>query len=473
MQLPLLFNSLGFIATLEKIFSLSQKTSNTLDPSHKLKFNQYFTEGNVAKRLASRLSCHQTVIGDHGAGTGILGATAICSLLERHSDNLPNELRSYEIDTSLHSSFHECMAIVNEFAKCELQYSLEGDFLSACDDVLAKRRHSLSCAILNPPYKKLSQRDPIALYLKKNFCPAPNDYAAFIILTVDMLEPFGELVAIVPLIDNFAVIRHKKEISQNQYPQHEIVNVEPDIEQLESAQKLAEDLAMRVLTAHDYNESGIASRQFDIQMRKMTGLAKARACAASAKILLDRGLPVILFGYHRAVYQIWEEEFANYNPMFYTGKQTPSQKKRAKQAFIDGNTNLLIMSIRSGIGVDGLQYRAPWIVIGEFDWSKAVHIQNIGRGDRDGNPNPQGCGVIFVATNYGSDPIMQSILGIKSSQGRGIQDPKSGQTEVAINNQLTPGRFKDMAKSFLTSQGVTIPKDLISEKTNAELAELF
>lgn len=198
MQLPLLFNSLGLKATLEKIFSLSQKTSSTLNPSHKLKFNQYFTEGNVAKRLARRLSCNQKVIGDHGAGTGILGATAICSFLERHSDNLPNELRSYEIDTSLHSSFHECMAIVNAFAQCELQYSLGGDFLSACDDVLAKRRNSLSCAILNPPYKKLSQSDPIALYLKNNFCPAPNNYAAFIILTVDMLEPFGELVAIVP-----------------------------------------------------------------------------------------------------------------------------------------------------------------------------------------------------------------------------------------------------------------------------------
>lgn len=151
----------------------------------------------------------------------------------------------------------------------------------------------------------------------------------------------------------------------------------------------------------------------------------------------------------------------------------PVQKAKSKKALMDGETNLLIMSIRSGIGVDGPQIRAPWIVIGELDWSKAVHLQNIGRGDRDGNPDPESCGAVYVTTEYGSDPVMLSVLGVKSDQGRGIQDPNSDGADISITSQLHSGRFKELAQNFLTNQGVQVPTDLLSHKTGEQLASLF
>ncbi|MDV5822292.1 P-loop NTPase family protein [Sphingobium naphthae] len=81
----------------------------------------------------------------------------------------------------------------------------------------------------------------------------------------------------------------------------------------------------------------------------------------------------------------------------------------------------MMMSLRSGAGLDGLQYHCQDAVIGEFDWSPQVHYQLIGRLRRPGQEGQ--VNAHYVHTNWGSDPVIVEMLGIKADQSRGINDP--------------------------------------------------
>ena len=191
-------------------------------------------------------------------------------------------------------------------------------------------------------------------------------------------------------------------------------------------------------------ERGQAARELDMFMRHQTGVAKASSVAAYVRILLENGEPVLLSGWHRDVYDIWMKELAEFNPVLYTGSESPAAKQKAKEDFISGKTNLFIISNRSGIGLDGLQHRCNHVVIGELDWSPMVHKQIIGRVDRDGREG----GEVFVhypVCDFGSDPFIIDLLGLKSSQAFGITDPLA-----AIPQQYSDdSRIKMMVKSIL------------------------
>jgi len=225
--------------------------------------------------------------------------------------------------------------------------------------------------------------------------------------------------------------------------------VEPDSRSVADAEDLAKQLAITALTG-SFSEAGSAAREFDMRMRELTGIAKARATASFVRMFVESGQPVLLFGWHREVYEIWQKELGDLNPVMYTGSETASQKEKAKQDFISGASNLMIMSLRSGAGADGMQYRASTVIFGELDFSPLVHTQCIGRLDRDGQEDP--VYTYYVVTNYGSDPVLIDILGIKQSQSDGIHDPGAKQDE----RQADPDRIKKMARLYLQSKGVDV-----------------
>jgi SNF2 family DNA or RNA helicase len=225
--------------------------------------------------------------------------------------------------------------------------------------------------------------------------------------------------------------------------------VEPNSKAVSDAEELAKQLAITTLTG-SFAESGIAAREFDMRMREMTGIAKAHATASFVRMFVESGQPVLLFGWHREVYEIWQRELADLNPVMYTGSETAVQKERAKQDFIAGKTNLMIMSLRSGAGADGIQHRCSTAIFGELDFSPLVHLQCTGRLDRDGQLDP--VYAYYVVTNYGSDPVLIDILGLKQSQSDGIHDPGEKQAE----RQSDPDRIKRMARRYLESRGVDV-----------------
>ncbi|WP_052692290.1 SNF2-related protein [Teredinibacter purpureus] len=223
--------------------------------------------------------------------------------------------------------------------------------------------------------------------------------------------------------------------------------VDPNEKAVEDSEDLAKQLAMTTLTG-SFSEAGSAAREFDMRLRQMTGIVKAKATASYVRMLVETGKPVLLFGWHREVYRIWEEELRDLNPLFYTGEETATQKERAKKAFINGESDILIMSLRSGAGADGIQHRSSTVVFGEFDWSPKVHEQCIGRLDRDGQEDE--VFVFYVATEFGSDPVLIDVLGLKSSQSHGIVDPGK---DVEIY-QADPERIKKLAKAYLKSKDI-------------------
>jgi len=118
-----------------------------------------------------------------------------------------------------------------------------------------------------------------------------------------------------------------------------------------------------------------ASQELSWKLRQATGVAKAPAVAEFTRMLVEGEESVVLFGWHREVYRIWAERLADLEPVFFTGEETPGQKEAAAQAFIGKKTKLLIMSLRAGAGIDGLQKACRTAVYGEMDWSPAVHEQ--------------------------------------------------------------------------------------------------
>lgn len=205
-----------------------------------------------------------------------------------------------------------------------------------------------------------------------------------------------------------------------------------------------------------------AAGEFDALMRQATGIAKAPYVSEFVKLLLDSGEPIVMFGWHRAVYGIWMEALADYNPVLYTGSESANQKDEAVQSFLSGKSQVLIMSLRSGAGVDGLQGFCNTVVFGELDWSPGVHEQCIGRVHRDGQDEP--CSAYFLVSDSGADPIMAEVLGVKREQIESVRNPDSALAERIDTGE---NNIRRLAREFLARRGVVAVPDAVV----AELAE--
>lgn len=211
----------------------------------------------------------------------------------------------------------------------------------------------------------------------------------------------------------------------------------------------------RVIVANNERYTGEkmhASAEFDMLMRQATGVAKAPYVADFVRLLVDSGEPVVLFGWHRDVYSIWMEMLADLNPVLYTGTESPSQKLAAKDAFCEGRSKVLIISLRSGAGLDGLQHACSSVVIGELDWSPGVIEQCVGRVYRDGQEKP--VMAYYPLSPEGSDPIIADILGIKREQIEGVRNPS-----IAMAERVDTGEnaIRKLATQYLAAHGEAAP----------------
>jgi SNF2 family DNA or RNA helicase len=163
------------------------------------------------------------------------------------------------------------------------------------------------------------------------------------------------------------------------------------------------------------------SGDLDWRLRQATGIAKAPYVAEFVRLLCETDEQVVLFGWHRAVYDIWADKLADLRPAFYTGEESPADKQRNAARFLDGSSRVLVMSLRAGAGLDGLQEVCHVGVFGELDWSPGVHDQCSGRLRRDGMDEP--VVAYFMLSDEGSDPIVADVLGVKRMQSGPLIDP--------------------------------------------------
>lgn len=201
----------------------------------------------------------------------------------------------------------------------------------------------------------------------------------------------------------------------------------------------------RIILEGSFTEKGQASRELDLKLRQATGIAKSYFCAEFTRLLLQEGTPTIVFAWHRTVYQIFQDLLKEHNPILYTGSEQPSEKEKNKERFISGESNLMLLSLRSGAGLDGLQHRCSTAVFAELDWSGEIMKQCIGRILRDGQLSP--VNIFYLLAQGGSDPIISQILGLKSQQAQGIVEL----FEKKDKNSPEPieSRMKLLAQEFL------------------------
>lgn len=115
-------------------------------------------------------------------------------------------------------------------------------------------------------------------------------------------------------------------------PPANIIDWEVDFDQSAADDELAltRMLAQTVLTG-SFVEAGRAARELDLKMRQITGVAKARSVAAYVRLLLKDAPRVLLTGWHREVYSIWERELAEFSPVLYTGSGSAAGRRAASR----------------------------------------------------------------------------------------------------------------------------------------------
>lgn len=192
-----------------------------------------------------------------------------------------------------------------------------------------------------------------------------------------------------------------------------------------------------------------ASEELSWRLRMATGVGKAPYVAEFVKLLLETEQKIVVFAWHREVYSILMDRLAEFQPRLYTGTESPARKLQAKQDFVEGDARVLLMSLRSGAGLDGLQKVTNTIVFAELDWSPGVHEQCEGRVARDGQENP--VMAYYLVTDTGSDPVVSDALGLKRIQVEGLRTPDG---ELVEKLQTDPASIKKLAQDYLKQRGI-------------------
>lgn len=211
------------------------------------------------------------------------------------------------------------------------------------------------------------------------------------------------------------------------------------------------DKASGIDAIKDHYEKGRVTREIIEDSRRAIGIAKAPFVTAFLKMLLDAGETILVFAYHHAVFDIYREDLQDYRPVEITGRQTSKEKEESVGAFMNGETNICMISLRAAAGLN-LQ-RATCVVFGELDWSPAIHSQAEDRAHRMGQKDSVLC--YYLVAEEGTDEVIQEFLGLKVSQFNGIMGD-STETEEE----------KDLAQAVATEHMSRVVQKLKSKGMN-------
>lgn len=155
------------------------------------------TPPSVAKYMASLFelpSKNATHLLDAGAGQGALTA----SFVERAKGAARIAATTFEFDDQILPDLRANLATLRQRANVECEL-IEGDFIEeAANRICLGKGERFTHAILNPPYKKIGNDSRHRALLRAVGLETVNLYTGFVGLALELLEPSGELVAIIP-----------------------------------------------------------------------------------------------------------------------------------------------------------------------------------------------------------------------------------------------------------------------------------
>ena len=181
--------------------------------------------------------------------------------------------------------------------------------------------------------------------------------------------------------------------------------------------------------------------QLDAIIRQATGVGKPLRRRVGEHPSRRAGRARDPVGWHRAVYEIWQRRFAHHNPVMLTGSESPTAKARNVDLFTSGQSRVLILSVRSGIGIEGTTAGVRHRGVRELDWSPGIHEQVEGASTgRAGGP-----GDVHYLTSEEGAILMMEVLGVKSGQSHQIRDPDA---PMSVAQQIDPDRLRELASAF-------------------------
>lgn len=190
---------------LSQIEQTRRNISKTTDVKRKSRLGQFFTPAPIARfmtGLFTRAKADSCCLLDAGAGIGSLCAAFLDNCVSGGFEFNRVELDAFEIDKHLHPHLAETLEGYQGALNLTATIKADDFVLAAAEslggalftETLPKYTH----AILNPPYKKISARSLHRLALRRIGIETVNLYTAFVALSLALLEPGGELVAIIP-----------------------------------------------------------------------------------------------------------------------------------------------------------------------------------------------------------------------------------------------------------------------------------
>lgn len=140
---------------------------------------------------------------DAGAGVGSLTAAFFDALRKSKSQTTAISAKLYEIDEFLATYLSQEMACYQALFREEGitldAHMIRDDFIeNAVNLIQFGKAEKFNFAILNPPYKKISGHSRHRLLLRQVGIETVNLYSAFVALALALMEPGGQIAAIIP-----------------------------------------------------------------------------------------------------------------------------------------------------------------------------------------------------------------------------------------------------------------------------------
>jgi len=186
-----------------KLFNGSTKRAD------RAQIGQFLTPAAIAQCMSSMFETgpEEVRLLDPGAGAGMLLAACVETLVSQKNRPLSIEVVAYETDSTILPYLHETMKRTQSLCVSK-GIVFKGiikpeDFISAA---ITETKESLftvpgvrfTHVILNPPYKKINSRTVMSKMLYSSDIEVANFYAAFVWLSMLLLERRGQMVAITP-----------------------------------------------------------------------------------------------------------------------------------------------------------------------------------------------------------------------------------------------------------------------------------
>jgi len=189
------------LKTLEQVNGVRQDIASSTDRGRKSDLGQFMTPSNVATFMASLFrrtqepACHLL---DAGAGAGSLSSAFIERWASGGLTFEKIDVSAFEIDDALMPSLVTTLATYSKRLRV-VPHVQPGDFIElAVNRIQFNKDSGFTHAILNPPYKKINSNSHHRQLLRQVGVETVNLYTAFVALAVAMMEPKGQIVAIIP-----------------------------------------------------------------------------------------------------------------------------------------------------------------------------------------------------------------------------------------------------------------------------------